>query len=441
MTGRGPGRSQRDVLVTGMGFCLPGEGRPVLDTDDFWQVVSAGRSHLEHDGFHHGTVPLTPGMFTERFPEVPEGHRRHYAPVHLFGMVSMWQACADAGLDWRAGDLSRAAVLTARAGTDSNFDSYLAWYRADPDTIGTAQAKDVIFRVMIAGTANDVGNVLAGLTRATGPVFSVTCGCASSGVLLGIARRMIATGEVDVAVVAGVDAFETGRLRHGKRLVDVASRRGGEATFHSAPPVATRFDVPMRPYDRDGEGMNLGDGAVTLVLESRDHAERRGARVHGRILAQATTRSGLPSAVSIDESGGCLVSAVRSCLEGGHDLGQIPYVNGGAEGDPLFNVIEANAISALYGSAAGDVLVTSQEGCFGHDGAPLGAMGVASTLLMMRHGRVAPTANCRNPAEVCTFDPVPGTVPRDVSFSRALSFNYQLGGVSSVLLLEGPDGA
>jgi 3-oxoacyl-[acyl-carrier-protein] synthase II len=422
-----------------MGFCLPGGERPVLDTEDFWRVVSGGQSHLEHAGFHHGIVPLVPETFSERFPEVPEKHRRHYAPVHLLGMISMWQACADAGLVFRSGDLSRAAVLTARAGTDSNFDSYLDWYRADPDTIEVERAKDVIFRVMIAGTANDVGNVLAGLTRATGPVFSVTCGCASSGVLLGIAHRMIAAGEIDTALVSGVDAFEISRLRHGKRLVDVASRKGGEATFHSAPPVATRFDVPMRPYDEDSSGMNLGDGAVTLVLESREHADRRGARGHGRILAQATTRSGLPSAVSIDESGSCLVSAVRQCLGTDHDLGEIPYINGGAEGDPLFNVIESNAVCALYGSAANDVLVTSQEACFGHDGAPLGAMGVASTLLMMSHGRIAPTANCRTPAEVCVFDPVPGNVPRTLAFSRALSFNYQLGGVSSVLFLGGPD--
>lgn len=422
-----------------MGFCLPGGERPVLDAAGLWDTVSAGRSHLERDGFFHGRVELGDGLFRELFPEIPPRHQRFHAPVHRYGLVAMAQACLDAGLDFRAGDLADAAVLTARAGVDSNYDSYLAWHRADPDEVTPREAKDLFVRLVIAGTSNDVGNVQASLTRSRGPAFSVTCGCASSAVLLGIARRMIDAGEVDVAMVTGVDAFDLDRMRHADRLRRVAEEQEIRATHNSAPPTAPRFDRPMRPYDERSDCVNFGDGAVTLILESRERAERRGARSHGRLLAQATRRGGLPSAVSIDDSGGSLVAAVEACLGEGTSVRDVPYINGGAEGDPLFHLIEANAVSALYGRAASEVLVSTQEGCFGHNGAPLGALGTASTLLMMGHGQVAPTANCEVPAAVCTFDPVPGTVAREREFDTALSFNYQVGGVSSALLLGGPD--
>lgn len=428
----------RDALVTGMGFCLPGGVTgPVSTADDLWDVVSRGRSMLDHDGFFHGLVDLPEPRFAEKLPEIPERHTRHYAPVHRYGLLSLVEACADAKLDFRAGDLADAAVLTARAGVDSNFDSYLAWYQAAPEKITPQEAKALFVRLVIAGTSNDVVSVQAALTRSTGPSYTVTCGCASSAVLLGVARRLIESGEVDVAVVTGVDAFDTERMRHADRLRLVAEQTGISATHNSAPPTAPRFDHPMRPYDRRSDCVNFGDGSVTLILESRERADRRGARPYGRLLAQATTRGGLPSAVSIDESGSALSAAVRACVADHVDLDQIPYINGGAEGDPLFTLIEANAVRDLYGACARDVLVSSQEACFGHSGAPLGNLGVAATLLMMDRGAVCPTANCEQPDEVCGFDPVPGTETRPLAFDHALSFNYQIGGVTSAILVEG----
>jgi 3-oxoacyl-[acyl-carrier-protein] synthase II len=433
-------RRAADALVTGMGFCLPGgPGGPVSTAPDLWEVIANGRSTLDHDGFFHGLVDLPEDRFEQRLPEIPQRHRRHYAPVHHYGLLSLVEACEDAGLDFRAGDLSDAAVLTARAGVDSTFDSYLAWYEADPERLTPQEAKALFVRLVIAGTANDVVSVQTALTRSTGPSYTVTCGCASSAVLLGIARRLIEAGDVHTAVVTGVDAFDTGRMRHADRLRLVAERDGISATHNSAPPTAPRFDHPMRPYDERSDCVNFGDGSVTLILESREHAERRGARPRGRIAAQATTRGGLPSAVSIDDSGLALAAAVRACTKGTVDVREVPYINGGAEGDPLFTLIEANAVRELYGSAGGQVLVSSQEACFGHSGAPLGNLGVAATLLMMENGQVCPTANCEQPAAVCTFDPVPGTRARPLAFDRALSFNYQIGGVTSAILLEGPD--
>jgi 3-oxoacyl-[acyl-carrier-protein] synthase II len=83
--------------------------------------------------------------------------------------------------------------------------------------------------------------------------------------------------------------------------------------------------------------------------------------------------------------------------------------------------------------------MTSQEACFGHNGAPAGCVGVALSLLMMQRGQVCPTANCEEPADGLPFDPVPGTSSRPLDFDYALTCNYQIGGVKSVILVGSPD--
>lgn len=427
----------RDALITGMGFCLPGgPSGPVVTAADLWRTASVGASHLDTNGFYHGVVHGAYPVFRQRLPEIPERHLRSYAPVHVYGLISLDEACRDAGLDHRAGQLRPAAVLTARAGVDSNYDSYRAWHEADPATVSPSEAKSLFVRLVIAGTSSDVAVVQSSLCGSTGPTYTVSCGCASSAVLLGMARLLIATGQVDLAVVTGVDRFDTERVVHGDLLRQVVERDGVAVRHHDEPPVAPRYDRPMRPYDQRSDCMNYGDGSVTLVLESREHAARRGAAHYGVLMGQATTRSGLGSAVAIDADGRGLADAARACLaQADTELAQVPYINGGAQGDRLFTRIEANAVRDLYGSRSHEVLVSSQEACFGHSGAPLGNLGAALTLLMMRHGQVCPTANCEQPSDVCTFDPVPGHVSRPLHFSRAMSFNYQIGGVNSAMLL------
>ncbi|MFI9214545.1 beta-ketoacyl synthase N-terminal-like domain-containing protein [Streptomyces werraensis] len=430
----------RDALVTGMGFCLPGAAdEPVRTAGQVWATAATGTSHVERDGFHHGTVRGAREAFEELLPDVPSRYLRSYADVHLYGMVSLVEACRDAGLDHTAGELRGADVLTARAGVDSNYDSYRAWHDADPATVGPREAKSLFVRLLVAGTSSDVGPVQAAFLGSTGANYTVSCGCASSSVLLGIARTMIAAGQSDLVAVTGVDRFDTERVLHGHRLREVVEREAVTVRHNDDPPAAPRHDRPMRPYDAAGDCMNYGDGSVTLILESREHAAARGARTHGAVLGQATTRSGLNSAVAIDTGGTALAEAARRTLGDHTSLAQIPYVNGGGEGDALFTRIESNAVRSLWGDRSSQVLVSSQEACFGHSGAPLGALGTALTLMMMREGAVCPTANCTAPSPVCSFDPVPGTKTRALEFDRALSFNYQVGGVNSALLLGGGD--
>lgn len=429
----------RDVLVTGMGFCLPGPHRTVCRTGgDLWRTVSRAASHLDNDGLFYGRVHLAEEEFAAAVPELDERFRAHYNDVHRYGLVALVEACEDAGLNWRGNDLAEAAVLTGRAGFDTVLETYMAGVTAEPSRTGPAEARALLMRILLSVTATDVASVQAALLRSGGPSYSLSCGCASTNALLGVAAQQIASGEVDLAVVTGVDAYSLDYIDHFEEL-GRASEGTGRTSSYSAPTTRLRYDRPMRPYDERAEGFNLGEGAATLILESREHAERRDRRPYGRILGQAVRRAATGSALTPDEDGAALVRAVRSALRAtdSHeriDPAAVPVVNGGAEGDPLFHLMEFSALRALYGPDPADgPLLTNHEACFGHNGAPLGVIGAAATLLMMRNGQVCPTANCEKvvPEAPCTV--VTGEA-RPLSFDLALSFNYQMGAAGALLL-------
>lgn len=437
--GRVDGAHARDVMVTGMGFCLPGDAAPVITAEDLWDVASQGRSCLRRDGVYYGSVGLSVQDFEDRMADVAGHFSQHFTDAHRFGLVSLSEACRDAALDIQAGALNGAAVLVGRGGVDTNVRNYLAVLNADPAAIAPHEAMDLFVRGQQGITPSDVALVQSALIRSTGPCFTVSCGCASSAVQIGTARRMIEAGEVDLAVVTGVDLFGVDVIQNIQRLLRGVQRAYAAVRAEGMPELLPSFDQLMRPYDRRAECVNHGEGSATLILESREHAERRGTAVYGRVLGHGMTRDGLTNPLASEENGDSLVAAVRACLGDRWTIGQIPYIHGGSDGDVVVTAFESNAVKTLYGGGAADILVTSQEACFGHNGAPAGCVGVALTLLMMRRGAVCPTANCEEPAENLTFDPVPGTETRPLDFGYALNWNYQIGGVKSAILVGGPD--
>lgn len=424
-----------DVVVTGMGFCLPGQRGPVISAADLWEVAAAGRTCLTRTdtGEYYGAVGLSREMFAERLPDVPGVFAEHFTDAHRYGLLSMAEACADAKLDFRAGDLTDAAILVGRGGVDANVGSYNRMLGIDSEKVSVLEATGLFIETALAVSPSDVALMQSALCRSTGPCFSAACGCSSSSIQLYNARQMIASGEVDVAVVSGVDTLSVDLLRKLFRLAQLVQEQDQADQPTVLPEQPLHFDRVMRPYDRRSGCVNYGEGSVTLILESRRHAEARSAGIYGQVVAQAITRDGLAHPLASDHTGVGLVAAVRRCLDGRFEVTDIPYIHGGSDGGMA--TLECNAIRELYGPAAADLLMTSQEGCFGHNGAPTGALGVALTLLMMRNGEVCPTANCEEPMDELPFDPVAGTRTRALDFDRALTFTYQLGGVQSAILL------
>jgi 3-oxoacyl-[acyl-carrier-protein] synthase II len=425
-------------MVTGMGFCLPGDGEPVRTALDLWDVASRGESCLTKNDIYHGSVSLSADDFAKRLPDVPGVFSQYFTAAHRFGLLSLAEAAEDAALDYGAGDLTEAAILVGRGSVDANVDSYLGALRADAETVTALEAMELYFATELGGSPSDVALVQAALTRSVGPCFTVACGCASSAVQLGNAAMMIAADVADIVVVTGVDVFNPDVVRNAQQLLRVAQRLVEVDPATGVAKGLPSFDQPMRPYDQRVGGVNFGEGSATLILESRDHADRRGARAYGRILATASGRDGLAHPLSGDPTGQGIVKVVSKCM-GDRDIRKVPYIHGASDGNEEVTAAEANAVRQLYGPAADGLLVSSHEACFGHNGAPAGNIGVALTLLMMQRGEVCPTANCEQPDADLPFDPVPGMQTRALDFDCALNLTYQVGGVRCASLIGGPE--
>jgi nonK len=435
-------KSTRDTLVTGMGFCLPNLGAiPAISAQDVWEVCVRGHSLVGKNQRFHGVVEgeEVDAELARRWPGIPDHYRLTYHSVQKYALISLHQACLDANFEIEDPTLRKAAVLTARSGVDSNFDSYLSWYEAVPGELSAKETRDLFLRLLLGGTWSDVASVQTAAIRSRGTSFVVSSGCASSAEAIGIGANLIATGKEDIVIVTGADCFQLDRVEHGISLVDsVSNGLNFQPSHHAEPPMNPRNDRQMRPYDSRSDCVNYGSGAATLVLESREHASKRGARVYGRIIAQSTVRGGLDSAVALSSDGKALAEAAQNTLSRSRlSTDHVDFINGGAEGDPVFSALESNATIHLFGKRSVPP-ISSQEACFGHNGAPLGALEAALTLLMMQHATICPTAACEVPDQSLNFIPVYETsVNHEINV--ALSFNYQVGGVYSATLLGAPD--
>lgn len=423
--------TDRDVLLTGMGFCLPGRSGMTATAEQFWEVISQGWT-FDHTGeVRFGEVTAdVPEEVRRRFPSLSPGYLANYSRPQMFALVALAEATADAGLSIERGDLAAAGVLCARYSMDAPVTAQDDVIRTDPATLSHDEARALCARLAVSAQFNDATMAQISVLRCDGPSMTVTAGCAAGGVMVGLARHLIASGQVDLVVVTGAEFYDARRTAGLTRVAERAMEDLPEGSVVGLSPS------PMRPYDVRANGLNTGHGAACLVLESRRHAEARGARPYARVLAQATRRSPISSTLAVDPEGRGLSLAMQQCLdEAGLEPYDVGYVNGGAEGSPIFHDMESRAYRAVFGDRVESLPVSVQEACFGHSGSPLGCIGVAATALMLARQELCPTAGCEQPDPRCAFDPLPGGSTRPTSLEHAVSVNTGIGMISSAVLL------
>ena len=255
-----------------------------------------------------------------------------------------------------------------------------------------------------------------------GPNTTVTTACAASTHTLGDATRMIQHGDVDVMLAGGSEAS----------LCEV-----GLSAFNAIHALSTRNNAPekaSRPFDRDRDGFVPGEGAGTLVLESREHAINRGARIYGEVLGYALTCDAYHQ-VAPDETGQAPAMAVTLALrDAGLEPSDIDYVNAHGTSTPLNDAGETKALKIALGDHAYKVAISSTKSMIGHLLGAAGAVEAIATLMMINRGMIHPTINYENPDPACDLDYVPNTARRqDVRI--AISNGFGFGGHNAVVVL------
>ena len=269
---------------------------------------------------------------------------------------------------------------------------------------------------------NMAGATVAMQLHLRGPNTTITTACAASTQTLGEAARMIERGDADVMLAGGAEAS----------LCEV-----GIASFNAIRALSTRNDAPekaSRPFDRDRDGFVPAEGAGTLVLESREHAINRGARIYGEILGYGATNDAYHQ-VAPDETGEAPAMAITLAMKDANiEPSDIDYVNAHGTSTQLNDAGETKALKIALGEHARKVAISSTKSMLGHLLGAAGAVEAIATLLTINHGMIHPTINYENPDPACDLDYVPNTARRkDVRI--AISNGFGFGGHNAVIVL------
>ena len=217
---------------------------------------------------------------------------------------------------------------------------------------------------------------------------------ANNSIVLGDVSSLLAIIEATSVIQRGVcDVILTGGCGSRLSLTGVVYRGDSNLSHHDVPEQASR------PFDAGRDGMVIGEGAATIVLETRSHAEQRGAKIYGRVLGFACTHAGGSPAIMNDAGKNRMSHAIEQsiaiCLEKAQrDL--VGQVNAHGLSDPRHDRWEAQAIAAAIGSSTP---VTAPKSYFGNVGAASGALELAASLC--QSDKVLPTLNFEQPDPDC----------------------------------------
>ncbi|HEY8958278.1 beta-ketoacyl-[acyl-carrier-protein] synthase family protein [Chitinophaga sp.] len=272
-------------------------------------------------------------------------------------------------------------------------------------------------------TMNSTVNMnLATIFKLRGVNFTVSAACASGSHAIGLGYMFIRNGMQD-AVICG-----------GAQEVNVY----GMGNFDAIAAFSVREDDPTRasrPFDRDRDGLVPSGGAATVILESLESAQRRGATILGEVLGYGFSSNG--AHISNPTVDGPVRSLQIALQDAGLQPGDIEYINAHATSTAAGDASEAKAIHEVFGASR--PYVSSTKSMTGHECWMAGASEIVYSMLMMQHGFIAPNINLDNPDEdAARLNIVTNTINKN--FNIFLSNSFGFGGTNSSLIVRGWNG-
>jgi 3-oxoacyl-[acyl-carrier-protein] synthase II len=370
---------QPRVVVTGLGATTPLGGN-VADT---WESLLAGRSGARKLPADWSPVPLPvqiaapaavdPATALERV------QARRLDRCEQLALVAAREAWADAGAPevdpFRLG----VVVSSGIGGVASTIAAYdtmndKGWQRLSPFTVPM---------LMPNGSAGWLSLEL----NARAGVHTTVSACASGAEAIGYAVDMIRSGRADVVLAGGTEAA----------IIPL-----NIAAFAAMRALSTRNDEPeqaSRPFDKGRDGFLLGEGAGIVVLESAEHAAKRGATVHA-VAAGAGYSADAHHIAQPEPEGTGILHAIQNCIADAQlDPEQLVHVNAHATSTPAGDVVEGQTIARALGAAASGVVVSATKSMTGHLLGGAGAVEAVATILALREHVAPPTINLDDPED------------------------------------------
>lgn len=329
-----------------------------------------------------------------------------------FAYMSTREALAQAGIDADYIDRTEVGILFGNDSTAKPVVESMDIIREKKDTMLVGSGS--VFQTM-----NSTVNMnLATIFKLKGINFSVSAACASGSHAIGLGYMFIKNGMQDCVICGGaqeINMYAMGNF-------------DGIATF------SVREDEPgraSRPFDRDRDGLVPSGGAATVILESLESAQRRGATILGEVLGYGFSSNG--AHISNPTVEGPVRSLQIALKDAGLEPKDIPYINAHATSTPAGDASEAKALYEVFGSSK--PYISSTKSMTGHECWMAGASEIVYSMLMMQHSFIAPNINLEHPDEDAAKLNIAGTtINKD--FNIFLSNSFGFGGTNSSLIVR-----
>lgn len=405
------------VVVTGMGV-MTAIGH---DLDTFWSSLMEGKSGVSLvESFDVSEYPTRIAASIKGFnPEdfnIDKKEARRMDRFVQFAVVASMSALKDANLNVNEDtDPERVGVYVG-----SGIGGLSTWEEQHKILLdkGPKRVSPFFIPMMIANMAS---GQISMITGAKGPNSTAVTACATGTHSIGDSYKMIQRGDADVMICGGAEATISPT---------------GMAGFCALRAMSTRNDEPAkasRPFDTDRDGFVMGEGSGILILESLEHAQKRGARIYAEVIGYGM--SGDAHHMTDPDPEGAKRCMVKAIKDAGIAAEQIDYINAHGTSTPVGDKSETTAIKLALGEHAYKVAVSSTKSMTGH---LLGAAGGVEAVicgLTIKNGIIPPTINLDNQDPECDLDYVPNT-PRKADVNIAMSNSFGFGGHNATIVLK-----
>ncbi|MDT8306917.1 MAG: beta-ketoacyl-ACP synthase II [Anaerolineae bacterium] len=405
---------QHRVVITGAGMITP-LGHNVADT---WEAILAGRSGfgpftlIEKREHTTGGLCEVKGFDPNEYLGRRDARRRDRN--QQLATVAAREAMSQAGLEISDANRERVGIL---------FGTGVGGIRTLVDQELTLQDRG-LGRLSPFGITMIMPNGAAGMLAIDygiqGASTTITTACAAGSDAIGHAFRAIQRGELDAVLAGGSESI----------ITHVAI--GG---FEQARATSSRDANTPRPFDRERDGLVVGEGAALLVLESLEHAQARGATILGEIVGYGQTTDAYHITAPAEGGRGAARAITLALNEAGVAPADVGYISAHGTATELNDKYETMAIKAALGAAAATTPVSSTKSMTGHIMGATGAIESIFCLLAIRDGVLPPTINYSVPDPECDLDYVPNEA-RPARVRVAVNNAFGFGGHNAVLVFK-----
>jgi 3-oxoacyl-[acyl-carrier-protein] synthase II len=405
------------VVVTGVGLISP----LGIGTEETWQAILNGRSGIApitlfaSDDYACRFAGEVKGFVPEDFIERKDVKKM--GRFIQFAMAAARYAMTQAAVHISPENTERVGVYVG-----SGIGAFEVIEREHSKLIAQGPSRVSPFFIT-ASIANLAAGQIAIQYGARGPNITCATACTTGAHGIGQAFRIIQRGDAEVMICGGSEAAVTPLAVAG---------------FCAMRALSTRNDDPQtasRPWDRDRDGFVLGEGAGVLILEEREYALRRGARVLAELVGYAANSDAFHPNAPPEDGRGVRRVMELALADAGLAASAIGYLNAHATSTPLGDRAEAKAICDAFGDDAAHLLVSSTKSMTGHLLGAAGGLEAGLTVLALRDQAAPPTTNVRCVDEECRFRLVRDKALR-TTLEYAMTNSFGFGGTNASLIFR-----